>query len=115
MAGGSGQHSAAEPDGGGAATATAPVRRPAPPKRKPKKLPPFKVLLHNDDVNDFDHVIKSILRLTTLSPQEALLRTIEAHENGVALLLMTHRERGELYVEQFASLKITVTIEPADG
>jgi len=99
----------------GAATAVAPAKKPHPPKREPKKLPPFKVLLHNDDVNTVDHVIKSILRLTTLDPQQAVLRTLEAHETGVALLLTTHKERAELYCEQFASLSITVTMEPANG
>ncbi len=87
----------------------------APSVRKPKKLPPYKVLLHNDEVNTFEHIIQSILKLTTLAPQEAVLRTIEAHETGVALLLMTHRERAELYTEQFASLKVTTTVEPAEG
>lgn len=111
------KHNEAEVDvsDGGAATAVAPVKKPKPPKRKPKKLPPFKVLLHNDDVNTFDHVIKSILQLTTLDPQQAVLRALEAHETGVALLLTTHKERAELYCEQFASLSITATMEPADG
>jgi len=99
----------------GAGTAVAPVRKPQPPQRKPRKLPPYKVLLHNDDVNTVDHVIKAIVRLTTLDPQQAVLRTLEAHETGVALLLTTHKERAELYCEQFASLSITVTMEPADG
>jgi len=101
-------------DGSGA-TVVAPAKKPQPPIRKPKKLPPFNVLLHNDDVNTVDHVIKSIVRLTTLDPQQAVLRTLEAHETGVALLLTTHKERAELYCEQFASLSITVTMEPAEG
>lgn len=100
---------------GGSATATAPAKKPKPPKNQPKQLPPYKVLLHNDEVSTFDHVIRSIVRLTTLGEQQALLRTIEAHENGVALLLVTHRERAELYCEQFTSLKISVTMEPAEG
>jgi ATP-dependent Clp protease adaptor protein ClpS len=98
---------------GSGGTAVAPVESPARPKRKPKKLPPYKVLLHNDDVNTFEHVITSILKLTTLGPKEAVLRTLEAHEAGVALLLVTHLERAELYVEQFATFTITVSIEPA--
>ncbi len=89
--------------------------KPAPPKRKPKKLPPYKVLLHNDDTNTFEHVITSVVRLTSLTTQEALLRALEAHESGLALLLVTHRERAELYADQFQSLSITVTIEPAEG
>ena len=101
-----------EPHGGGAAAVMAPVKKPAPPKRKPKRLPPFKVLLHNDDVNTFEHVIRSIVRLTPIQPEEAVVKAIEAHETGVALLLVTHLERAELYAEQFATLSITVTIEP---
>jgi ATP-dependent Clp protease adaptor protein ClpS len=34
--------------------------------------------------------------------------------SGVALVLVTHKERAELYVEQFASKRLTVTIEPAE-
>jgi len=104
---------AAETERDHGTTATAPVRKPATPKHKPKKLPPYRVLLHNDDVNTFEHVIKAILKLTTLPPHEAILKTIEADESGVALLLVTHRERAELYVEQFATLSINVTMEPA--
>ena len=100
--------------GGATAVATVPVKKPAVPKRRPKQLPPYKVLLHNDDVNTFESVITAILKLTTLEPQEALLRTLEAHETGVALLLVTHKERAELYHEQFTTFKITVSIEP-DG
>ncbi len=79
-----------------------------------QQLPPYRVLLHNDDVNSFDHVIRSIQRLTPLKLEEAVERTLEAHERGVSLLLVTHRERAELYVEQFASLSLTVTCEPEE-
>lgn len=112
------EHAAANPgDGGdgGAATLAPPKQKPAQVKRKPKKLPPYKVLLHNDEVNSFEHVILSILKLTALTTEEAVLRTLEAHESGLALLLTTHRERAELYVDQFTSLKLTVTAEPAEG
>ena len=49
---------AGRPEEGGTATITAPTQKPSPPKHKPKKLPPYKVLLHNDDVNSFEHVIQ---------------------------------------------------------
>lgn len=80
--------------------------------RKVRRLPPWRVLLHNDDVNTFEHVIGAITKLTPLSERDAILRTIEAHERGSALLLVTIRERAELYVEQFASLSLTCTCEP---
>ncbi len=81
-------------------------------ERQTRRLPPFRVILHNDDHNTFEHVILSILRLTPLNEGEAVKRTLEAHETGASLLLVTHKERAELYVEQFASVGLTVTCEP---
>ena len=75
-------------------------------------LPPYKIVLHNDDVNTFDHVIVTILKLTPLKEPEAVTKTIEAHETGQAVLLVTNQERAELYVEQFASYSLVVTGEP---
>ncbi|MGB0716133.1 MAG: ATP-dependent Clp protease adaptor ClpS [Phycisphaerae bacterium] len=101
-----------EESGGGTATAVKTAPKPAKTSRKPKQLPPYKVLLHNDDVNSFDHVILTILKLTTLALESAVQRTLEAHNTGVALLLVTHKERAELYAEQFKSRLLTVSIEP---
>ncbi len=94
----------------GAAVAT--KTRTAPPRVD--RLPPFRVLLHNDDVNDVEHVVRSITELTPLKKEEAVTRTVEAHKTGVALLLVTHRERAELYREQFGTKNLSVTIEPAE-
>ncbi len=93
---------------GATATKQKPVRKP------PKPLPLWKVLLHNDDKNTFDHVILSIVELTTLNEQDAKLRAVEANDTGVSLLLVTHRERAELYQEQFQSKSLVVTIEPTE-
>ncbi len=83
-------------------------------KKPPGHLPPWKVLLHNDDKNSVDFVIGAIVELTPLNKQEAGLRTKEADKTGVALLLTTHKERAELYQEQLQSKGLTVTIEPAE-
>ena len=101
--------------GGGAAVAKPKSSRKASPKKKPPQpLPPWKVLLHNDDKNAFDFVIKTICELTPLKEQDAVIRTKEAHDTGVALLLTTHKERAELYQEQFQSKGLITTIEPAE-
>ena len=101
----------------------APVAAATKPKKKsksatqkvpPKPLPPWKVLLHNDDVNDHLHVIRTIIELTHLNELDAKKRTEEADKTGVALLLVTHKERAELYKDQFSSKSLTVTIEPAE-
>ncbi len=85
------------------------------PRQKPQSrpLPPYKVLLHNDDVNEINYVLRTVMELTHLSRHDAKQRVLEAHYKGIALLLVTHKERAELYVEQFASKKLTATLEPA--
>ncbi len=102
---------AVEADGGGQTAVAAPPK-PAPTKPRPRLLPPFRVLLHNDEVNTMEHVILTIMKLMGSPVEDAVEKTIEAHNTGVALLLVTHKERAELYQEQFATFKLTVTIEP---
>lgn len=96
-----------------AAAVAKPVRKRQPKRKPPQPLPPWKVLLHNDDKNEFPFVIKTIVELTPLNEQDATQRTREANDTGVALLLTTHKERAELYQEQFQSKGLIVTIEPA--
>jgi ATP-dependent Clp protease adaptor protein ClpS len=99
-------------DSGGAATLKPKQEKKSAPKRKPPgHLPPWKVLLHNDDKNDMKFVVTTIVELTPLNEVEAKQRMKEADETGVALLLVTHKERAELYMDQFASKGLTVTIE----
>jgi len=81
-------------------------------QQRVRQLPPFKVLLHNDDVNEMSYVVRSILEITHLSKQEATQRMIEAHQRGVSWLLTTHKERAELYVEQFTTKGLTTSMEP---
>ncbi|MGB9623611.1 MAG: ATP-dependent Clp protease adaptor ClpS [Phycisphaerae bacterium] len=98
------------PGQAGSATKARPKK--APRKTPPKELPRYRVLLHNDDHNEMSYVVGVIRKLTPLTKEEATMRMWEAHTSGVALLLVTHKERAELYMEQFASCGLTVTIEP---
>ena len=100
-------------------TAPAPSRpeqvRPVPGPRTPTEtLPPWNVLLHNDDVNEMGFVIEALCRFARLSVPTATRCTMEAHKKGLSLILATHREHAELVAEQLASLRLTVTIEPAN-
>lgn len=74
--------------------------------------PPYKVILHNDDVNDMGHVVNTICKLTPLSAEQAYKKMAEAHTTGLSVLLVCHKERAELYQEQFHSCGLVVTIEP---
>jgi ATP-dependent Clp protease adaptor protein ClpS len=92
-----------------------PASRPdvAKPKNKPEEdvPPPWRILLHNDEVNVFENVVRILHRLTPLSLEESLDRTVTAHTRGRAVLLSTHKERAELYLEQLSSAGLTVTME----
>ena len=94
--------------GAGAATKSKPAEAPA----KVDELPRWRVLLHNDDVNLMEYVVATIVALTPLGRFEATRRMLEAHQRGLSLLLVTHRERAELYRDQFRSKRLVVTIEP---
>ena len=109
------QETGREDSNSGTATAK-PKRSPKknPQQKPPQPLPPWKVLLHNDDKNEMGFVVRTVMELTPLKEQEAALRTLEANDTGVALLLVTHKERAELYKDQFESKGLTVTIEPAE-
>jgi ATP-dependent Clp protease adaptor protein ClpS len=99
------------PGGPGGQAVAEPTPRPAPPAVD--RLPPFRVILHNDDVNDTVHVVESIVELTPHDRTRAIEVMLRAHQRGRALLLVTHRERAELYMEQFRSRRLIVTIERA--
>ena len=98
----------------GTATKAKRAVRKSPAKKPPQQLPPWKVLLHNDDKNEVEFVVETIVAPTPLNQQDANQRTLKAHHTGVALLLTTHKERAELYKEQFQSKGLVVTIEPAE-
>lgn len=105
-----------EPSSDPAATAVQERPAPAKPQTRPDPrvdhLPPYRVLLHNDDHNEMLSVVSTIVELTPLKRPRAVQAMFEAHLSGVALLLVTHKELAELYQEQFASKRLTVTIEP---
>jgi ATP-dependent Clp protease adaptor protein ClpS len=81
-------------------------------KQRTGSLPPYKVILHHDAANDLMFVVRTVMELTRLCRHEATHKMWEAYHCGRSLLLTTHRERAELYVDQFASKGLTVSVEP---
>ncbi|OWK37511.1 hypothetical protein FRUB_06631 [Fimbriiglobus ruber] len=51
--------------------------------------------------------------LTRYGEAEAMTRMWEAYHRGRSLVLVTHLERAELYVEQFRDRGLFASIEPA--
>lgn len=91
-----------------------PREQPQPQTRaRPTQLPRYRVILLADAMADLMFVVRTVMELTRLCRAEATHKMWEAHHCGRSLLLTTYKERAELYVEQFASKGLTVTIEPA--
>lgn len=58
---GTGGGNGVEVDVGTVVAEVKPATKPAPTRGPVDQLPPFRVLLHNDDVNTIDHVVDSIV------------------------------------------------------
>jgi len=76
-------------------------------------LPRYRLVLIADRGVDLMHVVRSIMELTRFPREEATHKMWQAHHTGRAVVLQTHLERAELYVEQFADKGVTLVLEPA--
>ena len=74
-------------------------------------IPLFKVLLHNDDRNNMDHVVKSLMRVFGFGLTECERIMLEAHRNGIALCAIEPFEQAELHRDQLESFSLIATIE----
>jgi ATP-dependent Clp protease adaptor protein ClpS len=78
-----------------------------------RMLPRYRVLLHNDDVNDMDHVVRALLlTIPSLSVDDAVRVMYEAHSAGVAVVVTCPHETAEYYALRLTRLGLTSTIEP---
>lgn len=84
----------------------------APPRLD--RLPPFHLVLHNDDVNDMGHVVDALTTVTPVRESDARKIMITAHFRGRAIVMTTHRERAELYRDRLRSKSLVATVEPAE-
>ena len=77
-------------------------------------LPPWAVVLHNDDHNSMEHVVESLLKsVPRLSPEQAVEIMTTAHEHGQAIVTACPKETAEFYRERLESFGLTATIEQA--
>ena len=79
------------------------------------KSPKYKVLLHNDPVNSMEYVTTSLREVVPqLSEQDAISIMLEAHNNGVGLVIVCDLEPAEFYSESLKSKGISSSIEKED-
>jgi ATP-dependent Clp protease adapter protein ClpS len=73
----------------------------------------FKVVLHKTADKDLMFIARVVMEITRFGTAEAEFRMWEAHHRGRSLVVVTHLERAELFVEQFADRGLSASIEPA--
>ena len=78
-----------------------------------KHAPRYRVLLHNDDFNSMEYVVEVLLKtVTSLTTPQAVNIMMEAHTNGIALVIICAQEHAEFYSETLKMHGLTSTIEP---
>src|SRR3954447_11802039 len=83
-------------------------------RTRSRALDPYAVILHNDDVNSMDHVVRSLMRsVPGLGIGKSVKIMLEAHNSGRAVVIVCPLEPAELYRDRLESCSLTATIERA--
>jgi ATP-dependent Clp protease adaptor protein ClpS len=81
-----------------------------------KHAPRYRVLLHNDDFNSMEYVVEVLVKtVANLTIPQAVNIMMEAHTNGVALVITCAQEHAEFYCETLKNHGLTSTIEPEES
>jgi ATP-dependent Clp protease adaptor protein ClpS len=107
-------------------TVVAPAKSKPGNKPKPKRLPPWNVVLLNDDDHSYEYVIEMLAKLFAHPKEKGFQLAKEVDTTGRVIVLTTHREKAELKRDQIhaygADVRIakckgsmSAFIEPAEG
>lgn len=84
------------------------------------KEPPYKVLIHNDDITPYDFVIVILVRIFELTPVIAEHITYLAHTYGIALVAVLPKSEAERrvgkahFAARLEGFPLTFTLEPEE-
>jgi ATP-dependent Clp protease adaptor protein ClpS len=105
-----------------AATKTSPSE-----ETRTRLLPPYHVILLNDDHHSMDFVVDVLIKVLGCPEEQAVVLTMEAHHTGRAVIWTGPKEVAELKAEQVATFRevraadkaqlgpLGCVIEPAPG
>jgi ATP-dependent Clp protease adaptor protein ClpS len=95
-------------------------------KQETKGLPPYNVVLLDDDEHSFEYVIHMLQKLFGHPPEKGYRMAIEVHTSGRVVVATTNLEQAELKRDQIHAFgpdpfiprckgSMSAIIEPADG
>lgn len=73
----------------------------------------YKIILYNDDKYPMVLVVKYLMLIFRYGIEESTRIMEEAHRTGRSIVIITHLERAELYLEQMTSVGLIGSIEEA--
>jgi ATP-dependent Clp protease adaptor protein ClpS len=83
--------------------------------------PPYRVLLHNDDVTPIDYVPRLLRRVFRVGRARALWLTLRAHVQGRVVVVVEARSKAEAHVAEAhetarrdGHVHLTLSLEPAE-
>lgn len=100
----------AEPSKAAPKRATTTAARP-----RVEKLPPYNVVLLDDDHHTYAYVIEMIVALFGYDPQKAFKMAEEVDTQGRVIVLTTHKEKAELKRDQITAYGADVRMESSAG
>jgi ATP-dependent Clp protease adaptor protein ClpS len=78
-----------------------------------KLAPRYRVLLHNDDYNSMEYVVQVLMQtVPSITQPQAVSIMMEAHNNGLALVITCAFEHAEFYCETLKNHGLDSSIEP---
>jgi ATP-dependent Clp protease adaptor protein ClpS len=107
--------------------AVAPEHKEQSARPKPKKLPPYAVVLLNDDEHSFQYVIDTLLKVFGYPKEKCYSLTLQIHQQGRGIVWTGPKEVAELKRDQIRSagpdfhaekkvgFPLGVVIEPMPG
>ena len=99
----------------------------AKPKRKPpRRLPPFNVVLLNDDDHTYEYVIEMLKKIFGYPEERGFKMAEEVDSSGRVIVMTTHKELAELKCDQIHGYgadwrlersqgAMSAVVEPAEG
>jgi ATP-dependent Clp protease adaptor protein ClpS len=112
--------------GGAAAVEKAEPSKNTKPRNQTDRLPPYNVVLLDDDHHTYEYVIEMLGKIFGYDKQKAFKLAEEVDTNGRVILLTTHKEKAELKRDQVTAYgrdfrmetstgSMSAIVEPAEG
>ncbi|MCA9245560.1 MAG: ATP-dependent Clp protease adaptor ClpS [Planctomycetales bacterium] len=102
-------------------------RKSKPQRSQPKLLPPYAVVVHDDDVHTFEYVIETFMKVFGYSTEKSFILANTIHTEGRAIVWTGPKEVAELkrdlirsagpdlHAEKTVNFPLGVDIEPLPG